>query len=195
MGSHGGPTIAACSIRTDTAVILNSFTGSRWVESVVRISTGGQIGGRWPASGTALGGPVLAADARLGAEASVIGGKGSASVVKLPGYVHQADLGDVDPVGFSWDGSLLAAVTPNWHLQENYNSTRTIQVIEWRSGRTVWSHAGLPLKVMARPGGRDLMLEILETIPTVLEDVWIVRPDGTAIEVAHQVPTRYESGT
>jgi hypothetical protein len=74
--------------------------------------------------------------------------------------------------GFSSDASMLVGVTGE-------NAT---VLLEWRTGRHVWSSSGLPYGgVLAEPGGNHMAIGMGFTGGSDTADVYIVAPDGSAV--------------
>ncbi|MDQ6885498.1 MAG: hypothetical protein M3077_14875, partial [Candidatus Dormibacteraeota bacterium] len=74
--------------------------------------------------------------------------------------------------GFSSDASMLVGVTGE-------NAT---VLLNWRTGRQVWSSTGLPYGgFLAEPGGSHMAIGMGFTGGSDTADVYIVAPDGSAV--------------
>jgi hypothetical protein len=84
-------------------------------------------------------------------------------------------LGTVDNFtahGFSGDGSLLVGTT---------NSGSTV-LLDWRTGRRIWSQSGLPYGgFFAEPAGDRVAIGLGFIGGSDIADVYIVAPDGSAV--------------
>jgi hypothetical protein len=84
-------------------------------------------------------------------------------------------LGKVDDFmahGFSVQGSLLVGTT---------NSGSTV-LLDWSTGRRIWSHSGLPYGgFFAEPAGDRVAIGLGFTGGSDIADVYIVAPDGSAV--------------
>lgn len=84
---------------------------------------------------------------------------------------------------FSSDASLLVGLSdPN-----------SIQVLEWKTGRRIWSSAGPYGGALAEPGGRRMAIGIGFVGGSDQSDLYIVSPDGTAVllPTVQSAPLRY----
>ncbi|HKW60048.1 MAG TPA: hypothetical protein VJR46_09890 [Candidatus Dormibacteraeota bacterium] len=142
--------VAACTLRTDTAILASSTD-----LEVVRLSTGKEQ------RGLSVGGPVLAStDATYVAVSS--SGDRPVLVYKTSDFskpVAQVDAG-LQPLAFSGDDSLLLASQPGGE----------VKAIAWRSNKVAWTYdasaASIGL-VVARPSAADFVL-YLSTGPVLL---------------------------
>jgi hypothetical protein len=78
--------------------------------------------------------------------------------------------------GFSGDDSRLILV------QGGGTPAAVTQVVEWRTDRIVWSHAGNDGEWLARPGGKELALTL--TLRNGNEIIFVVPARGAAVQVA-----------
>ena len=87
--------------------------------------------------------------------------------------------------GFSGDKSLV--VGPSGSATPA-RSSLTTAVIEWKTGRTVWSAGDHPYGgFLAEPAGRRLVVGIGFVGGSDVRDVYLVSPDGSAVLLPAQV--------
>jgi hypothetical protein len=83
----------------------------------------------------------------------------------------------ISVAAFSWDGT-RAVVRLN---------DRIVEVIDWKSGQVVRQLAGTYADARARPDNQDFLVGVPSTRHQFGVDLYIVRGDGTAFEVARSV--------
>jgi hypothetical protein len=79
--------------------------------------------------------------------------------------------------GFSWDGARAVVEAKD----------QVVEVIDWRAHRVIRSLAGTYPHAWARPDSIDLLVGVPSTRHQFGLDLYIVRGDGTAFEVARSV--------
>ncbi|HET9849515.1 MAG TPA: hypothetical protein VFR68_13280 [Candidatus Dormibacteraeota bacterium] len=174
-----GPHILSCSVLTDRALVLNPETG---VLTTLRLSDGVQVGTHsfghqfYPYGKERPAEHLVASrDGRYVADN--IDGAASVTVLDVLGDRVIARLPVIMLSGFSWDGT-RAVVRLNDQITE---------VIEWQSGRVVRQLAGTFASALARPDSQDFLVGMPSTRHQFGLDLYIVRGDGTAFQVARSV--------
>jgi len=176
--------VAACSVRKDRAVVVQSFgnspsTAEYWV---VQLSTGKVL---WthtfdPSSATLV---VASPDGEYIAESAVAQTNPGSAIYSADGTLLARMNARVD--GFCWDGSL--AVTNGGDV------SHSVSVITWRSGNVLWTGpAGYILpRVQPQPDGSSLAIWI--STPTQLTyangphaDLYVIASDGHVIAHVHE---------
>ena len=164
-GAHGGPAALACSTGDDRALVAVSFTSSMNDIRMVRLSTGRRI----PIAITSSqdGGIVASRDGAFVAIGDA-GGAWSGRGFTVLDTVSDARLGHVDGVAllaFSDDDT--RALVVQW--SNNGADTARYSLVDWRTGRAVWSAVQIPGTIMLRPHSGDVLLG---------DPRWVMRPDG-----------------
>lgn len=186
-GDRSSIRVAACSFRTDVAILVRTTQSGVSDVWVMRLSDGSAIGHQFFAAGT-VANIVASNDA---AYAVVMPGPGTKTVSIFDTHVVRVSDWKVIATprvstvwGFSGDGSLLLVTAPSL-------SGVQLETLDWRSGRTVWSEDGpyWPFSVVARPGGGDFALG-LGAFPIIrppcLANANCPAPDPTRIvEIVH----------
>jgi hypothetical protein len=174
-----GPHLLACSAVADRAVIQNPSKG---LVSVVRLSDGAELstyrfGHLFYPYANPVGFERLVAsrDGRYLAEN--IEGAHDVPVIDLFSGTIAARLPFRMVGGFSWDGTHVVAQP----------SDQVVEVIDWQSQRVVRQLAGSYPFAWARPDSADLLVGVPSTRHQFGLDLYIVRGDGTAFEVARSV--------
>jgi hypothetical protein len=176
--------VAACSVRKDRAVVVQSFGNSPAIAEywVVQLSTGKVL---WthtfdPSSATLV---VASPDGEYISETSVAQANPGSAIYSADGTPLAQLSGRVE--GFCWDGSL--AVT------NGGNVSQPVKVIAWRSGNVLWTGpAGYILsRVEPQPDGSSLAIWI--STPTQLTyangphaDLYVIASDGHVIAHVHE---------
>jgi hypothetical protein len=174
-----GPHILACSVLSDRAVVLNPETG---VLMVLRLSDGVQLGshpfGRqfYPYGKDRPVEHLLASrDGRYIADN--IDGASSVPVLDVLADRVVTRIPAIMLAGFSWDASRAVVRLTD----------QVIEVIDWQSGRVFRQLAGTYASVRARPDSQDVLVGMPSTRHQFGLDLYIVRGDGSAFEVARSV--------
>lgn len=183
-GDNSTHPVLACDVATDRAIVAvlgqGIAPGRLWV---FRLSTGAIIR---TVDSSELGGWVTAtADGSMLAE-SVPTGTGKPWTTTLRRADDGAQIGTLNDFiahGFSSDKSLLVGQTAG--------TTLTV-LVDWRSGRQLWSSARLPGGyggVLAEPTGVHVAVGLGFVGGSDQADVYIIAPDGSAVLLpAHTWP-------
>ena len=179
--------VAACSIEKDRAVIVQSGSSHNAFQLwVVQLSSGRILWTRsYTADGTTMVNIQASRDGQFIAENqnSCCPTATRATTVYGPtGAVLAHPTGTVD--GFSWDGSLA--------VLGDYGGP--VSVVRWRDGAVVWSGpsgAGY-WTALPEPGGQRVAVSVrdpqhLQTTGFAPVDIYVVRPDGHAVELLTNV--------
>jgi hypothetical protein len=174
-----GPHILACSVLTDRAVLLYPAKGS---VSVVRLSDGAELrshafGHLFDPYVNPLGFERLVASRDGHYLAENIEGAHQVPIIDLVSDAVAARLPIRVLAGFSWD-SMRAVVQLN---------DQVVEVIDWQSQRVVQQLAGSGAFAWARLDSADFLVGVPSTRHQFGLDLFIVRGDGTAFEVARSV--------
>jgi hypothetical protein len=174
-----GPHLLACSVAADRVVLLNPSKGQL---SVLRLSDGAELStyrfGHLffpyanPAGSERL---VASRDGRYVAEN--IDAAQSVPIIDLLSGRIAARLPVRSVGGFSWDGTRAVAQLGD----------QVVEVLEWQSQRSLRQLAGSYPFAWARPDSADLLVGVPSTRHQFGLDLYIVRGDGTAFEVARSV--------
>ena len=170
-GDNAAYPVLACDPSTDRAIVAvlgqGVAPGDLWV---FRLSTGSIIREyRYPGSWVAA-----SADGSLLAMTMprANGGGLVTTVRRADDGVQLGMVDDFTARGFSSDASMLVGVTGE-------NAT---VLLNWRTGRRVWSSTGLPYGgVLAEPGGNHMAIGMGFTGGSDTADVYIVAQDGSAV--------------
>jgi hypothetical protein len=176
--------VAACSVRKDRAVVVQSFGNSPAIAEywVVQLSTGKVL---WTHSFDSSSPRLVVAspDGEYIAETSVAQANSVSAIYSADGTLLAHLSANVD--GFCWDGSL--AVTNGGDV------SHPVSVVAWRSGNVLWTGpAGYILsRVEPQPDGSSLAIWI--STPTQLTyangphaDLFVVAADGHVIAHVHE---------
>ena len=169
-GNNAGYPVLACDTAADRAIVAvfgqGIAPGQLWI---YRLSTGALIrsvsydGNGWVAA---------SADATMLAESARGGGLVGAWKSTIRSADDGATLGTLDGFsvkGFSGDNARVIAM----------NETTTA-LIEWKTGRTVWSASGPYGGYLAEPGTQRVAIGIGFVGGSDQADVYLVQPDGKA---------------
>jgi hypothetical protein len=171
--------VLACDERTDRAVVASFGQGiapSRLV--VFRLSTGAIVravdygGGAVGWVAASADGAVLAESARSAA------GKWTATIRAADDGAEQGAIDDFAVQGFSGDKTLVVGPIGGTLLAPGGPTTA---VIEWKTGRKVWSTSGTYGGHLPDPAGRRLAVGIRFVGGSDQRDVYLVAPDGSAV--------------
>jgi hypothetical protein len=188
------PEVAACSIRFDTGVITNIGGPFRsMVAQVTRLSDGTQL----------LGQPGLSEVRAVSSDGQLVARQDragfSTEIRRLPGGELLARLPYAEVVGFSADGTRLVAIdVPDCNLNGGvgpcisvaghpHSNPLAAQVIEWRTGRAIWSADGYPGSFAARPGASDVAVYVCLDPRCSSSDVWLIGDRSTPRRIASKV--------
>jgi hypothetical protein len=196
----GGPQVAACSLRSDVAVITYSSFARPWVAQVTRLSDGVQLLGQssYPrpnytgVSAVSQDGRLFVVGERPPSYSNEIRGLPDGEMLgQLPFYVRVS--------GFSADGTRLVVMdVPDCNLNggvgpcisaagQPHSNPLAARVIEWRTGRAIWSADGYPGSFAARPGGSDVAVHVCLDPRCFSNDVWLVGDRSTPRRIASKV--------
>jgi hypothetical protein len=171
---NGGYPVLACDTANDRAIV--AFFGQGIAPAklwVFRLSTGALIRSVDYSSLSTSGGWVAAsADGSMLAETVRSGGAGGPWKATIRATDDGAPLGTIDGFvvqGFSGDKSLVIGA----------NETSTA-VIDWKTGRKVWSASGTYGGYLAEPGGQRVAVGVGFVGGSDQRDVYLVQPDGSA---------------
>jgi hypothetical protein len=173
-GDNSGYPVLACDTGNDRAIV--AFFGQGIAPArlwVFRLSTGALIRSVDYSSQSTSGGWVAAsADGSMLAETVRSGGAGGPWRATIRATDDGAQLGTIDGFvvqGFSGDKSLVVGA----------NETSTA-VIDWKTGRKIWSASGTYGGYLAEPGAQRLAIGIGFVGGSDQRDVYLVQPDGSA---------------
>jgi hypothetical protein len=171
---NGGYPVLACDTGTDRAIV--AFFGQGIAPAklwVFRLSTGALIRSVDYSSLSTSGGWVAAsADGSMLAETVRAGGAGGPWKATIRATDDGAQLGTIDGFvvqGFSGDKSLVIG-----------SNETSAAVIDWKTGRKVWSASGTYGGYLAEPGAQRLAIGIGFVGGSDQRDVYLVQPDGSA---------------
>jgi hypothetical protein len=185
---RGGPEVAACSLRSDTAVITYSISIHRWVEHVIRLSDGVQLlAQRSYGNPRAVSqdGQVIALDDFMSS---------SIEIRSLPDGQLLSRFPYADVIGFSANATRLV-IADHPQMMNSSNYVQPVRVIEWRSGHEVWSVVGYRGRFAARPGTSDVAVHVCVDPRCSAQDVWLVGDHSTPRRIAANAsPWKYASG-
>ena len=173
-GDNGGYPVLACDTGKDRAIV--AFFGQGIAPAklwVFRLSTGALIRTVDYSGQSGSGGWVAAsADGSMLAETVRSGGTGGPWKATIRAADDGKQLGTIDGFvvqGFSGDKSLVVGA----------NET-SAAVIDWRTGRKVWSASGTYAGYLAEPGSQQVAVGIGFVGGSDERDVYLVQPDGSA---------------
>lgn len=174
-GDNAGYPVLACDEGTDRAIVAVFGQGIAparlWV---FRLSTGATIRAVDYTAIMAAGGWVTAsADGSMLAETVRVGGAGGPWKATIRATDDGAQLGTVDGYvvqGFSGDKTLVVAA----------NET-SAAVIDWKTGRKVWSTSGPYGGYLAEPNGPRVAVGVGFVGGSDQRDVYLVATDGSAL--------------
>jgi hypothetical protein len=173
-----GPHLAACSMRADRAVILDPETGNA---SVFRLSDGSRVlqhsfGHHFYPYTNQRGNETIVASIDGRYLADSVEGDSTVSVIDL--LTNKAVSLHARLVsGFSSDARLVVA-----RLDDS-----VVGVLDWQSGHVVTRLAGTYAWSAPRPDSEDFLIGVPSTRHQFGFDLYVVRADGTAFEVARSV--------
>jgi hypothetical protein len=179
--NNAGYPVLACDEGTDR-VIVAAFgqgiaPGRLWV---FRLSTGALIRSVDYSGPIANSGWVAAsADGSMLAESVGAGGAGGSRKATIRSADDGAQLGTIDGFvvqGFSGDKTLVVGA-----------SETATSVIEWKTGRKVWSTNGKYGGFLAEPAGRRLAVGLGFVGGSDQRDVYLVAPDGSSVLLPDRV--------
>jgi hypothetical protein len=179
--NNAGYPVLACDEGTDR-VIVAAFgqgiaPGRLWV---FRLSTGAMIRSVDYSGPIADSGWVAAsADGSMLAETVRAGGAGGPWKATIRATDDGAQLGTIDGFvvqGFSGDKTLVVGA----------NET-SVAVIEWKTGRKVWTTTGRYGGYLAEPAGRRIAVGVGFVGGSDQRDVYLVAPDGSAFLLPERV--------
>jgi hypothetical protein len=197
----GGPEVAACSLRSDTAVITYDAMAFRWVAQVTRLSDGVQLLGQsdyqvpyvlpnftWVIAVSPDGRLVVVENVRTR----------SKEMRRLPDGEILGQLPYARVLGFSADGTRLVIrdVPPcgtsgfeecGPPVVNSHSNMRTVRVIEWRTDREIWSADGYQGSFAARPGSSQVAVNVCLDPRCSSSDVWLIGDRSTPRRIATQV--------
>src|SRR5438874_2510220 len=183
---NGSYRVLACDQASDRAVVASFGQGVAPARLVVfRLSTGAII--RSVDYAGAVGWVAASADASTLAESvrQTPSGKWIATIRATDDGSQLGVVEDFVAQGFSGDKSLV--VGPSGSATPA-RSSLTTAVIEWKTGRTVWSAGDHPYGgFLAEPAGRRLVVGIGFVGGSDVRDVYLVSPDGSAVLLPAQV--------
>lgn len=182
-GNNAGYPVLACDEGTDRAIVA-SFgqgvsAGRLWV---FRLSTGAIIRsvdypGGWVAA--SADGSTLAESVRQSA-----GGKWTTTIRSADDGGQLATINDFVVQGFSGDKTLVVGPIGGTALAPGGPTTA---VIEWKTGRNVWTTTGTYGGFLAEPAGRRLAVGVGFVSGSDQRDVYLVSPSGSAVLLPERV--------
>lgn len=160
-GDHGGPTVLACSVPDDRAIVGSTTVGNVFDIRGLHLSDGHSLGAPGFASPRSTGNP---ADVVASPEDRLVAIGSSSSTWSLAGnafLIREVESGATlatvagGIAAFSDDDSRVLTVT----YVGNSNDRGVYRLVDWRTGRVVWS-AELPASSWTRrPGTGDILVE------------------------------------
>jgi hypothetical protein len=195
-GGQTGPEVAACSVLSDRAVVVqNAIVWARdlWV---IRLSTGAVLYHHLYGSEQVSTVIVASRDGRYLAEELMSTDRqgtvvfGDTQIRRTTDGAIVGRLSRQSVVRFSWDGTRVVTV-PAYQS----GAPNEVRVVDWQRTQVLW-RASLPesaqpglgrVDVLARPDSADLAIAIGLTStngqPDQYQGLWLVRGDGTARQV------------
>ncbi|HET9849025.1 MAG TPA: hypothetical protein VFR68_10770, partial [Candidatus Dormibacteraeota bacterium] len=190
-GARSGPTILACSVLNDRAVLMDSGPGGASAVNVVSLSSGRLIYQRTYATQF----PVFVLSSRDGrflAEQTQnydAQGQTTAAYTIIRRTSDGAGMARLDNRGvvrFSWDGARV--MTGPMYTGSGGNE---IALVEWRTGKVLWrlepssgADTHPAVFAMAQPNGADMMVaRATQPGRGELDQLWLVHSDGTASQL------------
>jgi hypothetical protein len=176
--------VAACSVRKDRAVVVQSFGNSPAIAEywMVQLSTGKVLWTHtFDFSTPRL--VVASPDGEYISETSVAQTNPGSAIYSADGTLLAQLTGSVD--GFCWDGSLA--------VMNGGNVSQPVTVVAWPSGRVLWTGpAGyVAPRVEPQPDGSSLAIWI--STPTQLTyangphaDLYVIGSDGQVVAHVHE---------
>jgi hypothetical protein len=173
-GDNATYPVLACDTTTDRAIVAQFGQGIALAKLwAFRLSTGAMIRSVDYSSLSTSGGWVAAsADGSMLAETVRSGGAGGPWKATIRATDDGAQLGTIDgfvAYGFSGDKSLVVGA-----------NEMSAAIIDWKTGRKVWSAAGPYGGYLAEPGSQRFAIGIGFVGGSDQRDVYLVQPDGTA---------------
>lgn len=174
---NAGYPVLACDARADRAIVgvfgQGLFGGGYWV---FQLSTGAVVRA-WKIGPGAVGAWLTASDDGLVIAESVqpaAGAPTTTTVRRADDGVALATVPDFEAHGFSGDGTLLFGYAGP--------TKRAMQIVDWKSGRVVWSVTGYFYGgFLVEPGGTRIAVAGALTNTMIDQDVYLVAPDGTSV--------------
>jgi hypothetical protein len=174
---NAGYPVLACDAQTDRAIVgsfgQGLFAGHLWIfklstGSIVRaVDLGQGAAGSWVTAST--DGRMIAESVRPAAGTST-----TTTVRRADDGAVLATVADFEARGFSGDGTLLVG--------QRGPSNRTTEILEWRTGRVVWTATGYNYSsFLAEPGGSHIAVAESLNDSIADQDVYIVASDGTSV--------------
>jgi hypothetical protein len=178
---NAGYPVLACDEGTDRAIVAvfgqGIAPGRLWV---FRLSTGAMIRSvDYSAMSTSGGWVAASADGTLLVETVRAGGAGGQWKATIRSTDDGAQLGTVDGFvvqGFSGDKSLVVGA----------NET-SVAVMDWKTGRKVWSTSGTYGGFLPEPAGQRLAVGIGFVGGSDQRDVYLVSPSGSTVLLPERV--------
>lgn len=180
--------VLACDEGTDRAIVASFGQGvapSRLV--IFRLSTGAIIRSvDYRGAVAAVGWVAASADGSMLAESvRSAAGKWTATIRTTDDGGELGTIDDFAVQGFSGDKTLVVGPSGGTLLAP---SSATTAVVEWKSGRKIWSTSGQPYGgFLAEPAGRHLAVGVGFVGGSDIRDVYLVSPDGTAVLLPEHV--------
>lgn len=171
--------VLACDEGTDRAIVARFGQGvaasQLWV---FRLSTGAIV--RSADYGLSGGWVAASADASMLAESvRSAAGKWTATIRAADDGAQLGTIDDFAVQGFSGDKTLVVGPSGGTTLAP---SSTTTAVIDWKTGRNIWSTSGLPYGgFLTEPAGRRLAVGVGFVGGSDIRDVYLVAPDGSAV--------------
>ncbi len=167
----------ACDARSDRAIVgvfgQGVFGGGYWV---FQLSTGAIVR-EWKIGPGAIGSWLAATEDGLFIAESVqpaLGAATTTTVRRADDGVALATVSDFEAHGFSGDGALIFGYAGP--------TKRAMQIVDWKSGRVVWSATGYSYGgFRVEPGGARIAVAGAFTNTLSDQDVYLVAPDGTSM--------------
>ena len=185
-GGQSGAGAIACSFLSDRAVVEETVimgTSDVWV---IKLSTGALLYHRQYSNEQT---PFVRAshDGQYLAEQTASTNAFGATVIRRVSDGREvARLANQTVVAFSWDGSLVVTMPATGTAAPN-----EARLVDWQSGKILWrlpgpagTTGGAAVYALARPNGMDLVVGIGPQSADGIDELWLVRADGTAKRIA-----------
>jgi hypothetical protein len=168
--NNAGYPVLACDTGNDRAIVAVFGQGiapaKLWI---FRLSTGAIIrmfdygGSGWVAASM---------DGSMLAETATAQGRSTTTIRRADDGSQLATIDDFVGRGFSGDGSLIVGTA----------GANNVALVEWKSGRRVWSSGGAPYGgFFPEPAGANMAIGVGFIGGSDVRDVYIVSPEGSAV--------------
>ncbi|HEY7928207.1 MAG TPA: hypothetical protein VIG86_12430 [Candidatus Dormibacteraeota bacterium] len=155
-GDHGDPAVLACNAVTDRAIVGETFVGETSQVHALRLSAGRVVSSSGcPSLALPLAGIVASADASLVASNPM--GTTVSNDWQVCDVNDGARLGTVPGIVLTFTSDDNLVVTQGY--VDSTDTRFVYRLVDWRTGRIVWSATLASSTVITRPGSNDVLLE------------------------------------